>query len=151
MTTRPFSNMSRLQVIKLRKCKSQNLTLRNTLSRKEVALSNNRHSSTSPTRSCSRLAGCCDKYPLQPTLFYRWQKQFFEQGAAAFAAPARGNSVAAPLEQKMKRYKELSHEIIPIGPTYLRPQQVIEFLRSSIIAPLRQPRSTAVVGFNDTW
>jgi len=26
----------------------------------------------------------CDEYGLQPTVFYRWQKQFFEQGAEAF-------------------------------------------------------------------
>ncbi len=26
----------------------------------------------------------CDKYKLQPTVFYRWQKEFFENGAAAF-------------------------------------------------------------------
>ena len=25
----------------------------------------------------------CDKYHLQPTVFYRWQKDFFENGAAA--------------------------------------------------------------------
>ena len=26
----------------------------------------------------------CDEYQLQPTIFYDWQKQFFENGAAAF-------------------------------------------------------------------
>ena len=26
----------------------------------------------------------CDKHGLQPTIFYRWQKEFFENGAAAF-------------------------------------------------------------------
>jgi transposase-like protein len=26
----------------------------------------------------------CDKHQLQPTIFYLWQKQFFENGAAAF-------------------------------------------------------------------
>ena len=29
----------------------------------------------------------CDKYNLQPTVFYRWQKEFFENGAAAFDRP----------------------------------------------------------------
>ncbi len=42
----------------------------------------------------------CDEYRLQPTLFYRWQKQFFEQGDSAFALPVR-NSSSAPLEQKI--------------------------------------------------
>ena len=26
----------------------------------------------------------CDEYGLHPTVFYRWQKEFFEHGAAAF-------------------------------------------------------------------
>ena len=26
----------------------------------------------------------CDKHGLLPTVFYRWQKEFFENGAAAF-------------------------------------------------------------------
>jgi transposase-like protein len=26
----------------------------------------------------------CDEYNLQPTVFYRWQKEFFENGASAF-------------------------------------------------------------------
>ena len=26
----------------------------------------------------------CDKHGLQPTVFYRWQKEFFENGVAAF-------------------------------------------------------------------
>ena len=31
----------------------------------------------------------CDEYQLQPTLFYNWQKQFFENGAAAFQKSGR--------------------------------------------------------------
>ena len=27
----------------------------------------------------------CDRHGLNPNVFYRWQKQFFENGAAAFA------------------------------------------------------------------
>jgi transposase len=27
----------------------------------------------------------CEKHKLQPTLFYRWQKQFFENGEKAFS------------------------------------------------------------------
>ena len=30
----------------------------------------------------------CDELGLQPTVFYRWQKQFFENGAAAFEQKA---------------------------------------------------------------
>ena len=29
----------------------------------------------------------CDEYGLQPTVFYRWQKQLFEQGAVVFRRP----------------------------------------------------------------
>ena len=31
----------------------------------------------------------CEELGLQPTVFYRWQKEFFENGAAAFQAKAR--------------------------------------------------------------
>ena len=31
----------------------------------------------------------CDELGLQPTVFYRWQKEFFENGAAAFQTKLR--------------------------------------------------------------
>jgi transposase len=33
----------------------------------------------------------CDELDLQPTVFYRWQKEFFENGAAAFQTKLRPN------------------------------------------------------------
>jgi len=33
----------------------------------------------------------CDQLELQPTVFYRWQKEFFENGAAAFQQRGRSN------------------------------------------------------------
>jgi transposase-like protein len=33
----------------------------------------------------------CDELGLQPTVFYRWQKEFFENGAAAFQTKVRVN------------------------------------------------------------
>jgi transposase len=39
----------------------------------------------------------CDEYNLQPTVFYRWQKEFFENGAAAFE---KDNSSQKKAEQK---------------------------------------------------
>ncbi len=33
----------------------------------------------------------CDELGLQPTVFYRWQKEFFENGAAAFQTKVRTN------------------------------------------------------------
>ena len=31
-----------------------------------------------------QVSDLCDEYGLNPTVFYRWQKEFFENGAAAF-------------------------------------------------------------------
>ena len=36
----------------------------------------------------------CDEVGLQPTVFYRWQKEFFENGAAAFEQKTRPNQSA---------------------------------------------------------
>jgi transposase len=49
----------------------------------------------------------CDELGLQPTVFYRWQKEFFENGAAAFEQKARPNNSAeqvriAYLEKKIQ-------------------------------------------------
>ena len=30
------------------------------------------------------MSDVCDSHGLKPSLFYRWQKEFFENGAAAF-------------------------------------------------------------------
>jgi len=39
----------------------------------------------------SLISKLCDELGLQPTVFYRWQKEFFENGAAAFE-PKRPNN-----------------------------------------------------------
>src|SRR5690349_14254737 len=36
----------------------------------------------------------CDKHGLEPTVLYRWQKEFFENGTAAFEPKARFNHSA---------------------------------------------------------
>jgi len=47
-----------------------------------------------------QVSDLCDQYKLQPTVFYRWQKQFFDNGEAAFSVSkgkdesARENKVA---------------------------------------------------------
>ena len=41
----------------------------------------------------------CDRQGLNPNVFYRWQKVFFENGAAAFDQPAN--------ERKDKRFRRL--------------------------------------------
>ena len=60
----------------------------------------------------------CDEYRLQPTVFYRWQKQFFEQGEAAFSAsvPKANTSLleqkVASLEEKLRRKAEVLSELL---------------------------------------
>ena len=45
----------------------------------------------------------CDKHGLQPAVFYRWQKEFFENGAAAYQPKERPNHAA---EQERIDYLE---------------------------------------------
>jgi transposase len=45
----------------------------------------------------------CEEPGLQPTVFYRWQKEFFENGAAAFQTTERPGRQA---EEKQKRASE---------------------------------------------
>jgi transposase len=59
----------------------------------------------------------CDEMGLQPTVFYRWQKDFFEHGAAVFEQ--RGNSKERgyqrrieALEAKIKRKDEALVELM---------------------------------------
>jgi len=59
----------------------------------------------------------CDEYGLHPTVFYRWQKVFFEHGASAFQA--QQNSVEkqlkkriAALEAKLTQKNEVLAEVM---------------------------------------
>lgn len=59
----------------------------------------------------------CDEYNLQPTVFYRWQKEFFEHGAAAFEKKSSYQQSAtekkiAALEEKLKRKNEVMGELM---------------------------------------
>ena len=59
----------------------------------------------------------CDELGLQPTVFYRWQKEFFENGAAAFQPKARSNQQAEQqrmdyLEKKIQRKDEVLAELM---------------------------------------
>jgi transposase len=59
----------------------------------------------------------CDEHQLSPTLFYLWQKQFFENGPAAFerknAAPEGHlqRTIAAPRD-KLQRNNEVVAELM---------------------------------------
>ena len=46
----------------------------------------------------------CQKFDLQPTVFYRWQKQFFEQGFLAFENSAKPKT--EPLQAKINQLEE---------------------------------------------
>ena len=59
----------------------------------------------------------CDELGLQPTVFYRWQKEFFENGAAAFQTKARADHQAEQeriefLEKKIQRKDEVLAELM---------------------------------------
>jgi len=51
----------------------------------------------------------CDEYGLHPNVFYRWQKEFFENGASAFEKSKK--PVNSRLEAKVKKLEaKLSHK-----------------------------------------
>lgn len=59
----------------------------------------------------------CDEYNLQPNVFYGWQKQFFENGAAAFVRDERGKKRTEEariqhLEDKLRRKHEVLSELM---------------------------------------
>src|SRR5437588_2515362 len=55
----------------------------------------------------------CDAEGIHPTLFYQWQKAFFENGAAAFARTPRSRGLGhsehliSALQDKLKRKDEV--------------------------------------------
>jgi transposase len=58
-----------------------------------------------------------DEYQLQPTLFYLWQKQFFENGSVAFerkSASPEGQHLRtiAALRDKLQRKNEVVAELM---------------------------------------
>ena len=59
----------------------------------------------------------CDENQLQPTVFYRWQRQFFENGAAVFQKEqdreaARLKKKIANLEEKIAKKNEVLGELM---------------------------------------
>jgi transposase-like protein len=59
----------------------------------------------------------CDRYDLHPTVFYRWQKEFFEGGAAAFERDssretARLKRRVESLEAELSRKNEVMAEVM---------------------------------------
>ena len=63
------------------------------------------------------VSALCDELGLQPTVFYRWQKELFENGAAAFQTKARAKAHAEQerieyLEKKIRRKDEVLAELM---------------------------------------
>jgi transposase len=63
------------------------------------------------------ISNLCDELGLQPTVSYRWQKEFFENGAAAFEQKARPNHSAdqeriAYLEKKIQTKDEVLADLM---------------------------------------
>jgi transposase-like protein len=66
------------------------------------------------------ISDLCDQLGLNPTLFYRWQKEFFENGHAAFANTGRRRQAEddakdrklAALQDKLQRKNEVLAELM---------------------------------------
>jgi transposase len=59
----------------------------------------------------------CDQHGIHPTMFYRWQKEFFENAAAAFEPRTRRAGDTKDrritfLEQKLQRKNEVLSELM---------------------------------------
>ena len=63
------------------------------------------------------ISDLCEEKGIHPTVFYRWQKEFFENGAAAFQPKARSNHQAEQerieyLEKKIQTKDEVLAELM---------------------------------------
>lgn len=55
----------------------------------------------------------CDEYHLQPTVFYRWQKEFFENGAASFEkASSRQKQAGQKRIQQLEAKLQIKNEVL---------------------------------------
>lgn len=65
------------------------------------------------------ISDLCDELGIKPTQYYAWQKQFFEQGAAAFQVRKSGRGQQnryekkiAALEEKLNKKNEVVAELL---------------------------------------
>jgi len=63
------------------------------------------------------ISDLCDELGLHPTVFYRWQTQFFENGARAFKSSEDPRSATlekkvSELEEKLSRKNEVLSELM---------------------------------------
>lgn len=60
------------------------------------------------------ISDLCEQHGINPSLFYQWQKHFFENGARAFEAPS-GNRAETRLEKELAAVHERlqrKHEVL---------------------------------------
>lgn len=63
------------------------------------------------------ISDLCDELDLQPRMFYRWQQEFFENGASAFESDNSREGVRqerriGQLEDKLQRKNEVLSELM---------------------------------------
>ena len=64
------------------------------------------------------ISDVCDRHGVNPTLFYRWQKEFFEGGHVVFEQERRNSPMRkaekkiARLEQKLRQKDEVLAELM---------------------------------------
>ena len=55
----------------------------------------------------------CDQYRLQPTVFYRWQREFFENGAAAFqSSKKKGKDSKDKKIENLEKKLQVKNEVL---------------------------------------
>ena len=59
------------------------------------------------------ISDLCDEYHLQPTVFYRWQKDFFENGAVALEkSSSRLKKAEQKRIQKLEAKLQIKNEVL---------------------------------------
>jgi transposase-like protein len=61
------------------------------------------------------ISSLCEEHGLQPSLFYTWQKQLFENGAQAFLNPATPDRVNGQLQRQVQHLEARlarKHEVL---------------------------------------
>src|SRR5215813_9348979 len=56
----------------------------------------------------------CEELSLRPTVFYRWQKELFENGAAAFQSQERPHRQVAEKQKRIEFLEELMAEHVAL-------------------------------------
>ena len=57
----------------------------------------------------------CTQYGIRPTMFYRWQKEFFEKGSSVFSNTINANQVERQLREENESLKaklQEKHEVV---------------------------------------